>query len=150
MDSLTDSKCAEIGKACVASNLRKANRLITQTYDAFLKPSGLRSTQFGILMMVRGFGSVTVTKLANWAIMDRTTVTRNLKLLEAKGLVKIEPGEDQRERVVTITDQGLTDLLSALPHWEEAQHHIADIFGRERSSQLVRELSKMVSTLRHR
>ena len=149
MNSLTDSRCAEIGKACVCSNLRKASRLITQTYDAFLKPSGLRSTQFGILMMVRGFGRVTVTKLANWAIMDRTTVTRNLKPLEEKGLVRIEPGDDQRERLATITETGVNALLSALPYWEEAQHHIAEVFGRERSDQMVKELSKMVSTLRH-
>lgn len=147
---MTDSKCAEIGKACVSSNLRKASRLITQTYDGFLRPSGLRSTQFGILMMVRGFGRVTVTKLANWAIMDRTTVTRNLKLLEGKELVRIEPGEDQRERVVSITESGIMALESALPYWEEAQQHVAEVFGRERSDQMVRELSNMVSKFRHR
>lgn len=150
MNSLTDSKCAEIGKVCVSSNLRKASRLITQTYDGFLRPSGLRSTQFGILMMVRGFGRVTVTKLATWAIMDRTTVTRNLKLLEGKELVRIEPGEDQRERVVTITENGLNALESALPYWEEAQNYIAEVFGRERSGQMVKELSDMVSKLRKR
>lgn len=94
--------------------------MITQTYDEFLRPSGLRGTQFGLLMVVRGFGEITVTKLADWAIMDRTTVTRNLKLLEKKRLVNIEPGRDQRERVVTITANGINALLSALPYWEEA------------------------------
>jgi len=150
MISLTDSKCAEIGKACISANLRKASRLVTQTYDTFLRPSGLRSTQFGILMMVRGFGSVTVTKLAAWAIMDRTTVTRNLKLLEGKELVRIEPGDDQRERVVTITEIGINALESALPYWEEAQEHVAAVFGRERSDRMVKELSNMVSKLRQR
>ena len=89
MDQLNRVKCAEIGKACVCANLRKASRLISQTYDEFFRPSGLKATQFALLMTVRGFGRATVSKLANWAIMDRTTVTRNLKLLEKKEFVKI-------------------------------------------------------------
>jgi len=149
MDILNGSTCTEIGKTCVCANLRKADRLITQTYDSFLRPSGLRSTQFGILMMVKGFGRVTVTKLADWAIMDRTTVTRNLRLLEDRELVSIESGEDQRERVVTLTDKGMKALVSALPCWEEAQQHVVEVFGRERSGRLVKELSTMVSVLRH-
>ena len=150
MYSLNKLKCAEIGKVCVCANMRKASRLITQTYDAFLRPSGLRSTQFGILMAVLGFGKVTVTRLADWAIMDRTTVTRNLKLLQGKELVKIEPGEDHRERVVTITEKGVEALDTALPYWREAQQHVAGVFGPERSERMVKELSKMVSTLRRR
>jgi DNA-binding MarR family transcriptional regulator len=148
MDTLNRLKCADIGRACVCSNLRKASRLITQTYDEFLRPSGLRGTQFGLLMVVRGFGKITVTKLADWAIMDRTTVTRNLKLLEKKGLVNIEPGKDQRERVVTLTDNGFKALVSALPYWEEAQHHVAEICGEDRTSHMVKEISHMVSMLR--
>jgi DNA-binding MarR family transcriptional regulator len=99
-------------------------------------------------MTVRGFGRTTVSKLANWAIMDRTTVTRNLKLLENKGLVKIEPGKDQRERVVTITDKGIDALLSGYPFWEKAQLHMAEIIGEDKSNLIVKELSDMVSMLR--
>jgi len=99
-------------------------------------------------MVVRGFGKITVTKLAEWAIMDRTTETRNLKLLEKKRLVNIEPGKDQRERVVTLTDNGIKALVSALPHWEEAQHHVAEICGEDRIGHMVKEISHMVSMLR--
>lgn len=148
MDKLNSLKCAEIGKACVCANLRKASRLISQTYDEFLRPSGLKATQFGLLMTVRGFGKTTVSKLAEWAIMDRTTVTRNLKLLAKKELVKIEPGEDQRERVVAITDKGIDALLSGRPFWEKAQHHVAGIIGEDKSNRIVKELSDMVSMLR--
>jgi DNA-binding MarR family transcriptional regulator len=99
-------------------------------------------------MTVRGFGRTTVSKLAEWAIMDRTTVTRNLKLLEKKGLAKIETGEDQRERVVTITGKGIDALLSGCPFWEKAQHHVAEIIGGDKSNRIVKELSDMVSLLR--
>jgi DNA-binding MarR family transcriptional regulator len=80
--------------------------------------------------------------------MDRTTVTRNLKLLEKKGLVNIEPGKDQRERIVTLTDSGIKALVSALPYWEEAQHHVSEICGEDRTSHMVKEVSHMVSMLR--
>lgn len=122
--------------------------MVTQTYDEFLRPSGLRGTQYGLLMVVRGFGNITVTKLADWAIMERTTVTRNLKLLEKRGLVRIEAGKDQRERVVSITDNGTKALVSALPFWEEAQQHVAGVLGEDRTSNIVKEISSMVSMLR--
>jgi len=73
MDALNSVKCSEMGRSCVCLNLRKASRMITQTYDEFLRPSGLRGTQFGLLMVVKGVGKVTVTKLAEWATMERTT-----------------------------------------------------------------------------
>jgi len=150
MDTLNSVQCAEIGKACVCGNLRKASRLISQIYDEFLKPSGLKATQSALLMTIKGFERVTVSKLAKWSIMDRTTVTRNLKVLEKKGLVKIQLGEDQRKKVVTITDKGIDVLLSGYPFWEEAQHHVAEIIGEDKSNHIVKELSDMVSMLRKR
>ena len=149
-DTLDSVKCAEIGKACVCGNLRKASRLISQIYDEFLKPSGLKATQFALLMTIKGVGRVTISKLAKWTVMDRTTVTRNLKLLEKKGLVKTEPGEDKRERVVTITDRGIDALMSANPLWEEAQHCVAESIGEDKSNRIVNDLSGMVSVLRKR
>jgi len=149
-DELDSLKCAEVGKACVCGNLRKASRLISQTYDEFLRPSGLKATQLALSMTVRGFGRTTVSKLAGWSIMDRTTVARNLKLLEKKGFVNIKPGEDQRERIVTITDQGSEALLSGLPLWEKAQHHVAEIIGEDKTNHIVKELSQMVKVLRKR
>ena len=149
MDALNSVKCSEMGRSCVCLNLRKASRMITQAYDEFLRPSGLRGTQFGLLMVVKGVGKVTVTKLAEWATMERTTATRNLKLLEKKGLVKIEAGEDQRERVVTLTDNGIKSLNAALPFWEKAQHYVTEIFGEERTNHVVKEVSKMTSMIRN-
>ncbi len=150
MDTLNSVQCAEIGKACVCGNLRKASRLISQIYDEFLKPSGLKATQSALLMTIKGVGRVTISKLAKWTIMDRTTVTTNLKLLQKKGLVKTEPGEDKREGVVTKTDRGIDALLSGYPFWEEAQHHVAEIIGEDKSNSIVKELSDMVSMLRKR
>ena len=148
MDKLNSLECAEVGITCVCGNLRKASRLVSQIYDEFLRPSGLKATQFGLLMMIKGFGRATVTKLADWAVLDRTTFTRNLKLLEKKGHVKIESGEDQRERVVSLTDKGSDAILFGLPFWEKAQQHVAEIIGEDKKNRIVKELSSIVTLLR--
>jgi DNA-binding MarR family transcriptional regulator len=148
MDFLDPSHCSRVGRACVCANLRKTSRLVSQIYDEYLRPSGLKVTQFSLLMTVRGFGEITVTRLADRAVVDRTTVARNIRILEKKGLISISPGEDQRERVVKITDAGNRALESALPHWEEAQRHIEDVMGAEKTAQIVEDLSEAVSKLR--
>src|SRR3954465_8869802 len=81
---------------CTCFNLRKASRAVTQLYDEFLRPSGLRATPFSLLMLIRGLGPLRITELAEEAVMDRTTLKRNLELLQREGLVHIASGEDAR------------------------------------------------------
>jgi DNA-binding MarR family transcriptional regulator len=99
-------------------------------------------------MAVRVLGPVTVTKLAERTIMDRTTLGRNLKLLEKKALIRIEPGKDLRVREAIITDQGIEALKKALPLWEEAQAHVVEGIGKERMNNILENLSEMVSLVR--
>lgn len=148
METLDKNKCFKIGQSCACANLRRATRFITQLYDKFLRPTGLRATQFGLLMAVRVLGPVTVTKLAERTMMDRTTLGRNLRLLEKKALIGIEPGKDQRVREVIITGQGHEALKKALPLWEEAQAHVVESIGKERMNNLLENLSEMVSLVR--
>ena len=95
--------------------VRKAARAVTKLYEEVLRPIGLRATQFSLLMATRVMGPVTVVKLAQVTVMDRTTLTRNLQILEKRGLIAIKPGEDRREREINLTavrdgspDQGRT------------------------------------------
>ena len=77
--------------------------------------------------------------------MDRTTLTRNLALLEHQGLVAIAKGDDQRTRLVTLTNQGREAVVKALPLWEQAQTRIVSGLGRERWNTLLADLSDVVS-----
>ena len=95
---LAIAQCKEIGRACVCFKVRKSARAITKLYEKVLRPSGLRATQFSLLMAARVLGPVTVVKLAQAAVMERTTLTRNLQVLEKRGLIATNPGEDRRER----------------------------------------------------
>jgi DNA-binding MarR family transcriptional regulator len=73
---------------CACPNLRGATRLITQFYDKQMKPSSLRVTQFNLPFALAIEGSITVTHLAEKLHIDRTTLTRNLNLLEHEGLIE--------------------------------------------------------------
>src|SRR5919106_4818042 len=95
MTTLDNAALLEASR-CACFNLRKATRAVTQLYDDALRPSGLRCTQFSLLTLLRASGTVAMTELAEDAVMDRTTLARNLDILEREGLVRVRPGEDAR------------------------------------------------------
>ena len=84
--------------ACTCANLRKATRVVTQVYDAALQPVGLKATQFTVLAVLAERGEAPLTRLAETLVMDRTTLTRNLKPLVREGFIRIEPGVDEAAR----------------------------------------------------
>ncbi len=130
---------------CACFNLRKTARAITQLYDEALRPSGLRCTQFSLLIATTMLEPVTVTHLAEVVVMDRTTLARNLMPLEKEGLMKVTPGDDQRTRIVTLTLRGKEVLLRALPLWEKAQARVVGGLGQERWNTLQANLKEAVS-----
>lgn len=101
---------------CVCTQLRRLTRVVTAAYDEALRPSGLRITQFSLLRILTRLGPVPVTRLAEEAALDRSTMGRNLDPLERRGLVRLEVGErDQRVRVVHLTQAGRDALAAATP-----------------------------------
>jgi len=130
---------------CVCFNLRKAARAVTQVYDEILRPTGLRATQHSLLRVLQVAGTVSVTKLAEVAVMDRTTLARNLDLLEREGLVRVQSGADARVREVALTDVAHKRLAAALPYWEKAQAQVTNSLGSGRSDRLLSDLSAAIS-----
>ena len=143
-EQLNLGKCDD----CACFNLRKATRAVTQLFDVALHPIGLRGTQLGILVAISSAGSATISRLAEWLVMDRTTLTRDLKPLEKQRLVKIVPGKDRRTRCVALTNRGCETLLKALPLWEKAQARIVKGLGQDRFEALLEGLSEAVSVAR--
>jgi DNA-binding MarR family transcriptional regulator len=145
---LEPASCMEIGRSCACYNLRRAARATTRLYDDYLRSSGLRTTQFSVLMTALLRGPVTLTKLSEITVTERTTLTRNLTVLEKKGLILIEPGKDRRERMVTITEKGRESLVEAIPLWKAAQAHIEEGLGGDRMGDLLKKLSEIISLSR--
>ena len=144
------SAATETPQACLCFNLRKAARAVTQFYDAALEPAGLRATQFSLLAVLDGRSGVTISDLARALVMDRTTLTRNLRPIEKQGLVAIAPGDDRRTREVTLTQRGRKTLAAGMPHWRHAQTRMIDAFGERRAQHLLGELSSAVDAVHNR
>ncbi len=138
-------KLTQEGPSCTCFNLRKAARAITQFYDEAMRETGLRVTQLSLLTVVMARQPMTVTRLARASVTDRTTLTRNLQLLEKQGLIRLEAGIDRRERTVTLTDRGREALAGAYPKWKEAQAKVAQRVGQERLQRLLSDLSALVA-----
>jgi DNA-binding MarR family transcriptional regulator len=139
---------APVVSACACFNLRKAARVVTQHFDEHLKPSGLLVTQFTILATVAIVKSGTINALAELLVMDRTTLTRNLKPLEREGWLKSEPGQDQRTRLITLTATGEAVLMKAFPLWKQAQSEVEDTLGLQRWEELLAHLAETTALMR--
>jgi DNA-binding MarR family transcriptional regulator len=138
------AKAMEVA-ACTCFNLRKATRAVTQLYDDILRPSGLRATQFNLLSVIWIMGTVSITRLADQAVIDRTTLARNLDVLKRQGLVRIQPGEDARVREVSLTPAGHETVMEAFPYWKKAQVLVTKTLGAGRVDRLMADLSAAVA-----
>ncbi len=140
-DASIDARIASLAQNCVCNNLRRTTRAITNYYDDMLRPTGLRASQVPLLVASYLAGPRTLNELAQFLALDRTTLTRNLKPLEEARLVDIVPGEDQRTRIVSLTEAGRSTLLGLLPLWEQAQAHVVVGMGAERFAALLDNLA---------
>ena len=148
-ENLDLSVRARMLATCTCLQMRKATRVITHMYDGALRPSGLLSTQLPLLVTLMVTGSASITELAEKLLIDRTTVTRNLRPLQVQGLIDITLGEDRRTRNITLTDRGRNAVAKAMPLWEMTQARVAQELGPELSLQL-HEILSAVQSLAHR
>ncbi len=133
---------------CACSNFRKATRAVTQFFDEALAAVGLRSTQLVILLEISLAEKPSIAELAREMVMERSTLTRNLKPLEKRGLVRTTPGNDRRTRVISLTPQGQRALQSAVPHWKKAQTAFVGNLGADRWEQMLQSLGAAVQATR--
>jgi DNA-binding MarR family transcriptional regulator len=104
--------------------LRQATRAVSRLYDEELRGLGLRVTQYSLLRRLRAAGEVRQRDLGGLTSLDETTLTRNLAPLISAGWVTTRRGEDQREKLVRLTDAGAAKLQEAHPAWERAQERL--------------------------
>jgi DNA-binding MarR family transcriptional regulator len=131
---------------CHCFAVRAAARHVTQLYDQFLAPVGLRTSQFSILAKLKRKGALTINALAADMAMDRTTLGRNILPLQRDGLISIAPGEtDRRAKELRLTKSGEKRLAAAKERWALAQNRFEADFGTARSAELRSLLRAVVS-----
>src|SRR5712671_755956 len=115
---------------CACQKLRSASRVATRMYDDYLRPTGITIGQYSVLAALYYVPSMPLRKLAKRLEMDRTTLTRSLARLERDELVSVDlDPNDNRVRMIAITDDGLRRLVECYPLWLKAQQQLQKAVG---------------------
>jgi len=131
------SKPSVFPLSCMCASFRRASRVLTQHYDAALRPLGLRATQFTLLQALTPAGEVSQRTLGEILAIDSTTLTRTLAIMERRGWVASRSGEDRRERLLSLSEAGRGEFKRARPHWEKVQQEMRARFGNKRWNELL-------------
>lgn len=134
----TTARIAEIGRECVMLRVRMTARAITKHYEDALRPSGLKGPQFTLLVSLSADPGLSASDLSERLGIDRTTLVRNLELLERNGLIKT--AVDGRAHRKTLTKAGEAALERALPLWREAQDAVVGKLGEPAWAETRRKL----------
>ncbi len=129
---------------CACMSLRKTTRAVTRFFERAMAESGLHVTQFTLLQALVRSGPVMLSALAARLVMDRTTLTRNLRPLIERRLVSVSPGADRRQRTVELTERGREAFAATLSSWREAQSRFVMSLGEGAWSELVSGLDAAV------
>jgi MarR family transcriptional regulator, organic hydroperoxide resistance regulator len=131
-------------RRCACGNVRRTNRALTQFYDQHLKPSGLRATQFSLLLNISLHHGIMAGELGEILIMDQTTVTRNLEALRKLGYIDMaRETSDARKKHITVTSKGAAVMNGAMPLWEGAQAVIEAGLGNDRFREFLKTLAQI-------
>lgn len=122
---------------CNCLAMRQASRRVSQFYDRFLAPAGLRTTQFSILSKLQRLGPLTINALAAEMVIDRTALGRTVRPLLRQRFVEIARDcGDRRCKELRLTAAGADRLRGGVTAWLRAQHRFAELFGAERTAEL--------------
>jgi len=128
---------------CASFSFRKTARAVTSLFDTALQKSGIRSTQFAILVGIAKSQPVSIGALANLLVIDDTTLTRSLRLLQTEGFIAISNRAAMRQRFLTITAKGERVLARSLPAWRNAQERFVATIGPKYWLDLRKELENL-------
>ncbi|MCF3945284.1 MarR family winged helix-turn-helix transcriptional regulator [Acidiphilium sp. AL] len=143
-DELPFTVTIEVRDSCLCLHLQRAARVLARYYDDTLRPAGLTSGQFSLLMSLNRPEPPRMGAVSALLAMDRTTLTANLKPLERRGLLTItaDPA-DKRSRLLTLTPSGRAALAAAMPAWRETQAEIQRRLGSTSPDRLCEDLRRL-------
>ena len=120
----------EVRDRCLCLATQRAARALARRFDDALRPAGLTSGQFSLLMSLNRPTPPSIGAVAGLLAMDRTTLTANVKPLERRGLLQmsVDP-EDRRSRLLVLTEAGRQVLQLALPIWHQTHADVDQLLN---------------------
>jgi len=135
-DTRASPSGANAPRGCTNLKLKQAGRLVARHYEAYVAPTGLRSTQYSLLSHVVLLGPLRSGELAAAMKLDASTLSRNLAPLVERGLVEVTPGDDLRSRVVAASAAGVALRGEAQKAWKHAQLALNQKLGSDKVAAL--------------
>jgi DNA-binding MarR family transcriptional regulator len=115
---------------CYCTTMRQAARRLSALYDEALEPVGVNVAQFGLMRKLSATKPMSITDLAELVELERSTVARNLRVLQKAGLVTlVAAANDRRATWILLTSEGQRVLEYGAPLWEGAQRRFESSVG---------------------
>lgn len=119
----------EVTQGCLLTRTRRISRVITGIYDEALRPHGVNSPQFSLLILIAKLDGASRAEIGRANHQERSTLTRNLALLLGEGWIEEIVPEGGRSRPIVITNAGRALLASAGDAWRSAQAKAKQMLG---------------------
>ena len=134
-----------LSSECFCANMRKASRALSKLYNSALEECGLPSTQYSLLSHLKRLGPVSFTALSKDIRLERTTLVRNLRLLETQGYVEITGNTRPNPHFIRLTPAGEALQARGKRYWNNAQATVRDMLSDEERLVLEKILLKFIS-----
>lgn len=115
---------------CVGARLRTLNRVVTRIYDDQLRPLGIRFSQLNVLMLIVGRGPMTPAEIGAVLALEKSTLSRNLRVLEGQGWLVRRPDGSGGGAKLEATALGRETIVEADALWQAGQQAALDLLGK--------------------
>ena len=135
---------------CLCAQTRRVDRLLNRIYDDALRPLGINTMQKSLLTTIGRFqDGIDTSILCQRLALDRSTLTRNLTMLEQMSFVAVSANEhDRRKRNVTLTETGRATVAASEPLWSTAQRQVVEAVGYDRAVEMTTMLADVERIVR--
>jgi DNA-binding MarR family transcriptional regulator len=132
-----------IRSRCACTRVRRAARVLTSLYDEALASTGLNVAQFALLRAVGRLDAPNLSELGAEMALDRSTLGRNVQVLQRLKLLAVSDSDDLRARRITMTPRAERLLEKCLPQWEDAQRTVEQRLGKQGVATLLDLLERL-------
>jgi DNA-binding MarR family transcriptional regulator len=132
-----------VERVCLGGCVRKLNRMVTAIYDGALAKTGLKTSQFSVLVSVANRKQARPAELTKHLQLDESTLSRNVDRMCARGWLRLVQDADRRSHLIEVTDKGQALIRKSLPAWQRAQAEVSRRLGADSVAELRSALRKL-------
>lgn len=145
--SLNGIDFQQMGEMCLGHAVRRTANLLTRHFNRYLAPHGLEITQVQLMAVIASGNALSSSDIARYIGIDRSTLARNLKPLEAAGLIERHKGSG-RKVVPVLTPAGEALIVEIHSAWQKAQQDLARHLGADTATSIKSGLSALRKSVR--